>query len=66
MEIPRHWRLKAQRYRLEGVACPNCGRLIFPPRPICPHCNAQAERVACGIPLSSVLNHAIKAISVKG
>lgn len=38
MEIPRHWRLKAERYRLEGSACPNCGQLTFPPRPVCTRC----------------------------
>jgi uncharacterized OB-fold protein len=41
MEIPRHWRLKAQRYRLAGSTCPACGRPIFPPRPVCPRCRAQ-------------------------
>ena len=35
MEIPRHWRLKAQRYRLEGSVCRNCSQLVFPPRPVC-------------------------------
>jgi len=40
MEIPRHWRLKAQRYRLEGSTCSNCGQRVFPPRPVCSHCNA--------------------------
>ena len=42
MEIPRHWRLKAQRYRLEGLTCQHCGQLIFPPRPVCP--NASLHR----------------------
>jgi hypothetical protein len=37
MEIPRHWRLKAQRYRLEGSSCLICGKFTFPPRPVCPH-----------------------------
>ena len=46
MEIPRHWRLKAQRYRLEGSACPVCGRPAFPPRPVCPHCAVQPKRIA--------------------
>ena len=41
MEVPRHWRLKAQRYRLEGSICPTCGQLSFPPRPVCPHYTAQ-------------------------
>ncbi len=45
MEIPRHWRLKAQRYRLEGSICPTCGQLSFPPRPICPHIAAQPEQI---------------------
>jgi predicted amidophosphoribosyltransferase len=45
MEIPRHWRLKAQRYRLEGSICPNCGQRIFPPRPVCPHCTIQLTRI---------------------
>jgi uncharacterized OB-fold protein len=38
MDVPRHWRLKAQRYRLEGALCPVCGRPSFPPRPACPDC----------------------------
>jgi uncharacterized OB-fold protein len=46
MEIPRHWRLKAQRYRLEGSVCPNCGQLSFPPRWVCAHCVVQAAQIA--------------------
>ena len=34
MEISRHWRLKAQRYRLQGSVCPTCGRLAYPPLPM--------------------------------
>lgn len=45
MEIPLHWRLKAQRYRLEGSTCPTCGRPTFPPRPVCPRCIDLAVRV---------------------
>jgi len=45
MEIPRHWRLKAQRYRLEGSVCPICGQVTFPPRPVCPHCTAQPAQI---------------------
>jgi hypothetical protein len=54
MEIPRHWRLKAQRYRLEGSACPNCGQLSFPPWPVCAqcHCNASmAGLTGWGLPV---------------
>ena len=46
MEIPRHWRLKAQRYRLEGSICPNCSQLIFPPRPVCLDCTSQLAVIA--------------------
>lgn len=38
MEIPRHWRLKKQRYGLVGKICRQCDHKIFPPRDICPHC----------------------------
>lgn len=37
MEVARHWRLKAQRYRLEGSFCPVCGQVSFPPRSACRH-----------------------------
>lgn len=30
-EIARHWRLKKQRYNLEGTMCQNCGTKQFPP-----------------------------------
>ena len=46
MEIPRHWRLKAQRYRLEGSSCAICGQLIFPSRLVCLDCAYQPMRVA--------------------
>jgi hypothetical protein len=42
MQVARHWRLKAQRYRLEGAVCPRCGHPTFPPRPVCPQCAASA------------------------
>ena len=32
MEIPRHWRLKQQRYRLIGSIDPETGEPEFPPR----------------------------------
>ena len=38
MEVPKHWRLQEQRYRLVGELCPHCDDKIFPPRDICPHC----------------------------
>lgn len=39
MEIPRHWRLKKQRYSLVGERCITCGKpdtFIFPPREVHP------------------------------
>lgn len=43
MEIPRHWRLKKQRYALIGEVCPHCDVKIFPPRDICPACGEEAK-----------------------
>ena len=63
MEIARHWRLKAQRYRLEGSTCPTCGHPTFPPRPVCPHCTAQRARIAGGafpVLLTSIGNNDIE------
>ncbi len=37
--VPIMWRLKEQRYRLNGSACPDCGQVAFPPREVCPHCS---------------------------
>lgn len=41
-DIPRNWRLREQRYRLEGTRCPACDALYFPPREICPTCRSRA------------------------
>lgn len=43
MDIPRHWRLKKQRYALVGEVCPHCGGKIFPPRDVCPYCCREAK-----------------------
>ena len=44
MEVPRHWRLKKQRYTLTGEICPTCKTPLFPPRAVCPHCSGDAKR----------------------
>ncbi len=44
MEVPRHWRLKKQRYALIGEVCPSCKTPLFPPRAVCPHCGGDAKR----------------------
>lgn len=41
MDLPRHWRLKNARYRLEGSRCDECGTLSFPPRTLCPRCRSE-------------------------
>jgi uncharacterized OB-fold protein len=43
MEVPRHWRLKQQRYALVGEVCPHCDAKIFPPRDVCPECGGEAK-----------------------
>ena len=43
MEIPRHWRLKKQRYALVGEICPHCEAKLFPPRDVCPECGGEAK-----------------------
>jgi uncharacterized OB-fold protein len=43
MSIPRNWRLQQQRYRLVGEICERCGARIFPPRDVCPNCEAPAK-----------------------
>jgi uncharacterized OB-fold protein len=43
MDIARHWRLRKQRYALEGEQCDHCGKFIFPPRDVCPHCGEEAR-----------------------
>ena len=44
MEIPRHWRLKKQRYALVGEECPHCKAKLFPPRDVCPQCGGEAKQ----------------------
>lgn len=43
MEVPRHWRLRKQRYALVGEICPHCSNKIFPPRDVCPECGGEAK-----------------------
>lgn len=43
MDIPRHWRLKKQRYALMGEVCEHCNAKLFPPRDICPECGQEAK-----------------------
>ncbi len=40
MDLARNWRLKDQRYRLEGAVCSACGTKFFPPRQVCTECKS--------------------------
>ncbi len=41
--IARDWRVRRQRYALQGEVCEHCGAIIFPPRDVCPHCSHPAR-----------------------
>jgi uncharacterized protein len=43
MEIPRHWRLRKQRYSMVGGVCPNCETKMFPAREVCLHCGHDSQ-----------------------
>jgi uncharacterized OB-fold protein len=43
MELANHWRLRQQRYSLQGEECDRCGARLFPPRDVCPHCSQPAH-----------------------
>ena len=57
MAVPNMWRIKQQRYRLQGETCTACDNAIFPPRQVCPRCGSaldgrparQGQPVAFGI-----------------
>ncbi len=50
MEVPRHWRLKQQRYALVGEICRHCEAKLFPPRDVCPSCGGDTrENIGLGI-----------------
>ncbi len=43
----RAWREYPQRYRLEAARCTGCGKILYPPREVCPACKARTfETVA--------------------
>tara|TARA_Y100000031_G_scaffold117639_1_gene130611 strand:- start:71 stop:457 length:387 start_codon:yes stop_codon:yes gene_type:complete len=39
MSEARYWREIPQRYRLEAKQCSGCGKIFFPPRPVCSACH---------------------------
>lgn len=38
MSVPKYTREIPQRYRLEAAKCQQCGKILFPPRRVCPQC----------------------------
>jgi hypothetical protein len=44
MEIPRHWRLKEKRYRLEGSVCPHCQTPSLSGPPVCAECGGESKK----------------------
>ena len=44
MSLPRHWRAAKVRYGMVGEVCNSCGKNIFPPRDVCPHCAEPAQK----------------------
>ena len=43
MAIPVLWRTTKERYSLQGEVCPECERVVFPPRRLCPYCGREAH-----------------------
>lgn len=37
----RAWREFPQRYRLEAARCTECGKVLYPPRLVCPQCGGR-------------------------
>ncbi|MBU1702145.1 MAG: Zn-ribbon domain-containing OB-fold protein [Candidatus Eisenbacteria bacterium] len=37
----RYWREIPQRYRLEAGKCRKCGKILYPPRLVCPDCKGR-------------------------
>lgn len=42
MAIPILWRTTKERYSLQSDVCPECERVVFPPRRLCPYCGRDA------------------------
>jgi uncharacterized protein len=41
MSSPKYWREMPQRYRFEANKCTKCGKVMFPPRIVCPACGGR-------------------------
>lgn len=64
MEVPRHWRLKQQRYALVGEICRHCEAKLFPPRDVCPSCGGDTrDNNSLGISVRAVPTSGIRILS---
>ena len=43
MHVAQNWRINGQRLALKGAQCQHCGKVSFPARGVCPHCEAQEQ-----------------------
>jgi len=43
VSVPMYWRTIPQRYRLVGHRCRKCGKVNFPPKGVCKHCNVSSD-----------------------
>ena len=50
-QIAKHWRLKDERYRMEGIVCPHCGAAHFPRRAVCSECTIDMSSLDKGADL---------------
>ncbi len=56
--IAIHWRVNSERLKLVGCKCENCSNKIFPPRPICPHCDYEVTAQFLGTgTVKAILDH---------
>jgi hypothetical protein len=59
MEISRNWRLRYQRYKLEGTKCMDCGNVSFPPRRVCPKCGSENYATKALMPTGEVYSYTL-------
>lgn len=67
MAIPVLWRTTKERYALRSEVCPECERLVFPPRRLCPYCGkvSHAEAETNSYEFSFMLPHSVE-LSLSG
>jgi hypothetical protein len=58
----RNWRLKDQRYSLNGNQCENCWTPAFPPKIICPNCDKPMHKE---IPVAALIDDELLKLSAR-